>query len=388
MIKKIVLATLTIVNLFGVSQFESSQTCKVCHPVIYEEHFSSQHSKASIYKDPVHKAIWDKHPAKAKEKYKCAKCHTPNDKKIITALKDGGSALPEKNKAQLEGVSCTSCHNIKNVEHHAKANKNIITPSKKKLFAARASERDNADKSYKTKSSWFGMVNEKSGSPFHDIDFTNDNFYNGNVCTGCHSHKQNNHQFDICNMDLDKNKNSEKENCITCHMPKVQGSFSTLMNSATHRYHGFTGSIHKPDMLSKYVDLKLKKTANGFDIIITNNANHDLLLHPLRVGELQVNIKRDSKTINLTPVKFTRVIGKDDKPSMPWVADMVVKDNQIKAKEARVVHFKEKLISGDSVEIKLGHHIVNPKAAKKLGLDTHKNLTKFTLFKQENVTIE
>ena len=386
--KLALIISVIFINLFGVSQFESSQTCKVCHPVIYEEHFSSQHSKASIFKDPIHKAIWDKHPAKAKEKYKCAQCHTPNDKKIITALKNGTSALPEKNKAQLEGVSCASCHNIKNVEIHAKANKNIITSSQKKLFAARASERNNADKSYKTKSSWFGMVNEKSGSPFHDIDFTNENFYNGNVCTGCHSHKQNNHQFDICNMDLAKNKNSEKENCITCHMPKVQGSFSTLKSSPTHRYHGFTGSIHKPQMLTKYVDLKLKKTTNGFDVVITNKANHDLLLHPLRVGELQVTIKRDDKNIDLSPVKFIRVIGKNSKPSMPWVATKVLKDNQIKAKETRVVHFNKKLLSGDSVEIKLGHHIVNPKAAKKLGLDGDKKLTKFTLFKKEIITIK
>ena len=73
---------------------------------------------------------------------------------------------------------------------------------------------------------------------------------------------------------------------------------------------------------------------------------------------------------------------------MPWVATKVLKDNQIKAKETRVVHFNKKLLSGDSVEIKLGHHIVNPKAAKKLGLDGDKKLTKFTLFKKEIITIK
>ncbi len=385
MIKYLLFFSFTILNLFAISQFESSQTCKVCHPIIYNEHFNSAHSKASVFKDPIHNAVWNIHPAKAKEKYKCAKCHTPNDKTIITALKDGTSALPKRNKAQQEGVSCASCHNIKDVETHVKANKNIITSSKKKLFSARVSEKNNADKKYSLKITWLGTT--RNGSPFHDIDFTNKNFYNGNVCTGCHSHKQNEHKLDVCNMNLHKNKNTEKENCITCHMPEVQGSFSTLKSSKTHRYHGFTGTMHKPHMLTKYVKLELKQTLDGFDIIITNKANHDLLLHPLRVGELQINIQRDTKKIKLKPVKFIRIIGKYNKTSMPWMATKVLKNNQIKAKEKRVIHFKKKLLIGDNVEIKLGHHIVNPKAAKKLGLDTHKKLTRFTLFKQKNITI-
>jgi hypothetical protein len=388
MIKKIVLSCVGVVSLFAVSQFESSQTCKVCHPVIYQEHFSSAHRQASIYSDAVHKAIWDKHPAKKKEKYKCAKCHTPNDKEIISALKSGASALPKDNKAQKEGVSCASCHNIKDVEVHAKANKNIITTSKKKLFSAREGEKTNSNKSYTVKTSMFGMVTEKSGSPFHDIDFTNEIYYNGKVCTGCHSHKQNSHQFDVCNMDLKNNTNDEKENCITCHMPEVQGSFSTSKSSKTHRYHGFVGSMHKPHLLAKYVEFKLSKTDNGFDITVVNKANHDLLLHPLRVGELRVSIMRDKNEIKLNPVKFIRAIGKDSKPSMPWVATEIVKNTQIKAKESRVVHFDTQLKSGDSLEIRLGHYIVNPKAAKKLGLTEHKNLSKFTLFKKENISIK
>lgn len=387
--KKIIFTILFSVNtIFAVSQFESSQTCQVCHPVIYEEHYSSAHRKSSIYSDAIHKTIWDKHPLKAKKKYKCAKCHTPNDKKIINSLASNKPSLPQINKAQKEGVSCVSCHNITDVEIHAKTNKNIITTDKKKLYSARSSERGNSDKKYEVKTSWLGMITKKSGSPFHDIDFTNENYYNGNVCIGCHSHKQNGHKFDVCNMEIKKNHKQNSDNCITCHMPKIQGSFSTSNSSKTHRYHGFVGSMHKPQMLSKYVVFELNKLPNGFDITITNKASHDLLLHPLRKGELRVSITRDAKEIKLPVVNFKKIIGRDSHPTMPWIANEVIKDTQIKANESRKIHFDKTLKSGDSIDIRLGHYIVNPKAAKKLGLDTNKEFTKFTLFKHENVNVK
>jgi len=388
MIKTALVILFSISTVFAVSQFESSQTCKVCHPVIYEEHSSSAHSKSSIYSDPIHKAVWDKHPLKAKEKYNCAKCHTPNDKRVIDALELSQPALPELNKAQEEGISCVSCHNIKDVELHSTTNKNIITTDGKKLYSARSGDKENSNKKYEIKTSWFGLVTEKSGSPFHDIDFTNENYYNGNVCIGCHSHKENAHQFDVCNMDIEKNDKEPKDNCITCHMPELQGSFSTSKSSKTHRYHGFTGSKHKPQMLAKYVTFELKKESKYFEITITNKANHDLLLHPLREGELRVVITRDSKEIALTPIKFIKTIGKDGKATMPWVANEVIVDTQIKAFESRKIHFDYALKSGDGVDIRLGHYIVNSKVAKNLGLQNHNELTKFTLFKQESIDVK
>jgi hypothetical protein len=378
---------LIVINVSALSQFESSKVCQKCHPTIYKEHFSSSHRKASIHNDEIHKAVWDKHPLKQKKMYKCAKCHTPNDRAMIVSLKDGRKAMPKDNKAQQEGVSCVSCHNIKSVEKHAKSNKNIITNDKKKLYSARESEKSNKRKSYSIKSSWFGMVREESGSPFHDIDFSNENYYNANVCIGCHSHKQNAHKLEVCTMELDKNPNTTAENCITCHMPKVQGSFTTLSDSKTHRYHGFVGTMHKPKMLSKYVEFGFEKKANGFDITVQNLANHALLLHPLRVGELRVNIISQTDRVKLKPVKFMRLIGKDSKPSTPWVADEVVKDNQLKAKEKRVIHFDTNVKSGDVVEVQLGHYTVNPKMAKKLGIN-NKELTTFKLFKKEKFSVK
>ena len=382
--KKIFFLTLiSFVTLFAEVSFTSSLVCKTCHPIIYDEHYNSSHRNSSIYNDPVHKAIWDRHPLKKKEKYGCAKCHTPTDTKLLKKLALKKPALPQKSEIQTEqAIACVYCHSIKSIELHEKSNKNILTTKDKTFFSARDGQEKNSELSYKLQSSKLGLLTKESGSPFHKIDFTNENFYNGNICLGCHSHKQNSHAFKVCNTQS-QIKNTKKENCITCHMPKIQGSFTTLKNTKTHRYHGFTGVSNKPQMLSKYVKISLKKSNNGFDILIKNEANHQLLLHPLRVGELRVSIIRDKKVMKLARKKFVRVIGKDGKPTVPWLANSIVKDNHIKAKESRAIHFKEILKSGDIIEVQLGHYKVNPKVAKKLGLTAYKDLTKFTLFKKE-----
>ena len=389
MIKSIVALSISAIALSASGNLDASMACKACHATIYSEFQNSPHKKASIYGDKVHKAIWDKHPAKAKEKYQCAKCHTPSDKKLMVSLEKGESALPQNNSIQnTQPISCAYCHQIKDVEKHSKANKNIMTSKPKTLYSARVGQKADNNVEYKEKTSWFGMVKETTGSPFHDIDFTNENFYSGKTCTGCHSHKQNSHKLAICDMEIGK-KNVTKETCISCHMPQVEGSFVHSKDSKTHAYHGFTGVLHKPQMLNKFVDLGFKKLADGFDITIKNSASHSLLLHPLRVGELKVSIIRANKEQKLESIQFKRVLSDDNNTAtMPWLATKVFQDNHIKAGEVRKINFKSNVQKGDVIEVKLGHYTVNPKVAPKLGLDKEKDLTTFRLFKKERFIVK
>ncbi len=367
------------------SDFERSETCKTCHPVIYDEFYDSSHRKSSIHTDPVHKAVWDQHPLKEKEKYSCAKCHTPADIALMNQLEAGKSAIPQDNKIQREeGISCVYCHAIERVETHAKANRNILTDKKRVMFSAREGKEGEEDVSFSMKSSFFGLMTEKSGSPYHKIDYTNKGFYDGKMCMGCHSHKQNSAHFSVCETEIESDA-ADENNCISCHMPMVQGSFSTVKESQTHRYHGFSGVANKPKMLSEYIGLTLKKEAEGFAITIKNEANHAFLLHPLRLAQLRVSVQRDGVTTKLDSHSFARVIGKDGKPAMPWLADSVIRDNQIQAKESRVVSFAYGLKAGDTVEAQIGFYAVNPKAAKKLQIEG--DPAKFTLLKKERFSI-
>ncbi len=342
------------------SATDDTSTCKRCHPTIYNEFQTSFHKKSSIKDDKVHAAVWNKHPAKAKGKYKCAKCHTPNNEKH-------------------EGITCISCHTITTIESHPKTNKNIYETKPKTFYSA---EKGMEDKKviYHEKSSWFGLVKETTGSPYHDIDYTNENFYTGKVCMGCHSHKQNGKGFSVCQTDK-AGAEDKKSNCITCHMPKVKGSATSIRQSKTHAFHGFAGVRNRPEMLEKYVELDFKKESKGFTIMVENKAPHNLLTHPLRVVQLKTSLKRAGKTEALKTETFVKVIGTNNKPSMPWLVTQVVKDNMIKAKEKRVITFEKELHSGDEIESILGYYIVNPKAAAKLGLEKEKKLTSFTVLK-------
>ena len=348
------LLVLWSIPLLATDKIEKATTCKACHPIIYNEFQESFHKKSSINEDEIHKAVWDKHPAKAKGAYKCAKCHTPQNK-------------------SHQGITCVTCHTITDVKTHSMSNENIYETKPKTLYSA---EKGNENKKviYKEKSSWFGMINKTIGSPYHDIDYTNKNYYTGKMCMGCHSHKKNSHKFDVCTTDI-SGATDKESNCITCHMPKVEGTSTTIRKSKTHAFHGFAGARNAPEMLSKYVDLTYKRLDKGFEITVHNNTPHPLMSHPLRVVELRTTLKRDSKSEALKEHTFIKVIGTDNKPSMPWLATQVIKDTMLKAKEKRVVSFDRELKDGDEVGVVLGYRVVNKKAGEKLGLD--KSLSEF-----------
>ncbi len=362
------------------SKIAENQTCKACHPKIYKEYLGSMHKNASIYSDVIHKAVWDLHPLKKKGDYSnCAKCHTPSDKELIA---NGGKLV--ENKTQLnEPISCQYCHKIESIQKHKKANKNIITQKEKTFFAA-DKERKGQKVEFKEESSFFGLFTKTIGSPYHDIDYSNEGYYSGDVCMGCHSHKQNGNDFTIC--DLEVKKGDSKDTCISCHMPEVKGALANQKATKTHHFHGATALVTKPSLLSKYIILSLDKNEKGFDISLQNMANHTLVPHPLRLAKLRVSILRDGKTITLEDKIFVKVIGKDGKPSFPWLADSIIKDTTIKAFENRVVKYETPLKKGDEVIVEFGYHIVNPKVAKKLKI-TDEKAVKFTILKKEKFGI-
>jgi hypothetical protein len=353
--------------------------CKTCHPKIYKEYQTSHHANASIYKDEIFSAIWKKHPASKENNFVCKKCHTPSDHKLMS-----GEKKLEKNDIQLtEPISCQHCHMIESVEKHTKANKNILT-TKKKTFYATDPEKKGTKLEFKEESSFFGLMTKKVGSPYHDIDYSNENYYTGDSCMGCHSHKQNGKDFTICDLEVKQSKSGDT--CVTCHMPKVTGSIANQKDTKTHAFHGVTSLTQNPKLLSKYILLDLKKSEKGFNISLQNMANHTLVPHPLRLAKLKVTIKRAGKTIEVKPKTFVKVIGTAGKPAFPWLADSIIKDTSIKAYETRNITFDTSLQKGDRVTVEFGYHIINPKIAKKLQLKD-KSLSKFVILSKKQFSI-
>jgi hypothetical protein len=371
------LALMTLCTLLSAQEGLENRTCKACHPKIYQEYKDSIHSKASIFSDPIHRAVWDKHPAKAKGNYNCAKCHTPSDH----ALLEKKAPLQENAIQQTEPISCQQCHRIESIEKHSKSNTNILTKKKKYFFAADTALKGQVIK-FKEESSFFGLFTKTTGSPYHTIDYSNELFYNGDVCMGCHSHKENGKGFIVC--DLEVKQGNSKETCISCHMPKVAGPLANQKVSGKHAFHG--NNIHSgtPKTLTKYLHLDLAPNDQGFTVSIKNDATHTLFPQPLRLAQLRVSIEREGKTITLEPHSFARVIGTDGKPAMPWLADSVLSDTTIKALETRQIAFDTPLKKGDEVLIEFGYYAVNPKVAEKLGLDK-KQAGDFSVLKKKRI---
>lgn len=380
--KILLFMTFAILNLFA-NEFVKSSTCKGCHPVIYSEFYESSHRKSSTFEDPIHKAIWDLHPNKKDEKYTCAKCHTPTDLELLENIKNGKKALPKKNEVQTqEAISCAYCHSIKDIKEHSKVNDNVITLREKVFYSANEENRNIENKGFKDEVSFFGMMKKKSGSPFHKIDYSNKGFYTGKMCMGCHSHLQNENKFDLCSVEMEGTKD-EEDNCITCHMPKIKGSATSIKITKTHTFHGFASASTNQDLLAKYIKIEFKQNKDFFEISIKNKSSHNLFLQPLRVAQLRVNVLRGKETIKLPVKSFVRIIGKDGKPTMPWLANSEVKNNMIKANELRVIKYDFKLNKEDQIEVVFGYYKVNPKMIKKLKLENHKDSTEFNVLKSE-----
>ncbi len=348
--------------------FAPNSACKDCHPKIYDEYTASQHQHSTIFKDPIHASVWQKHPQHLKkQQYGCGKCHTPASNNLDAMITKGQKALPDADNAtQNEGISCAYCHRIKSMELHAKSNTNVIDEKEKR---------------------YYGTLRSHIDSPYHEIATEgNEHMASGNVCVGCHSHKRNKWGLNVCSTNIDNELDGA--NCVSCHMPQVEGSISSLNETKKHAFHGFPGSHSHAGMLAKYIDISMIRNINDFIINIDNRTSHALLLHPLRLAVLNVTVIRDGKRTELSPVHFARVIGKDGKPAMPWVADKEIENSMIQHNEKRAVTFDHKLKKGDSVEAVLGYYLVNPKVIAQLKLQEYKPATELNILKSTSFTVE
>ncbi|MCD6173097.1 MAG: hypothetical protein J7J96_04800 [Sulfurimonas sp.] len=349
----------------AVHTFAPSSDCKECHTKIYDEYYTSMHANSTPQKDPIHGSVWGMHPKNLKfEQYTCGKCHTPTANNLDDMLTKGKKALPmANNETHQTGISCAYCHRIKSIELHSKpSNTNIISKQEK---------------------NYYGTLKDNIDSPYHGIITEgNEHMANGNVCIGCHSHKKNKRGLNVCSTNI-KNE-MDGANCVSCHMPKVEGSISELHKTKKHSFHGFAGAHFHSNMLTKYVDISLLREINDFIINIDNRTSHALLLHPLRMAVLKVSVTRKNKTIKLKDEVFVRVIGHNGKPAMPWKASKTLKDTMIQANEKRVVKYDFKLKKNDKVNVVLGWYLVNPKALKSLKLQDKKIATEFHEFKKKS----
>jgi len=352
---------LLLLPLVLMAKFATNQSCKSCHPDIFNEYQKAMHSHATIFKDPIHKAAWEISPAYKKRQYTCGRCHTPADTTLIGALDHNLTMVPDINSTSggNDAVSCAYCHRIQVIKHGEKENQNIINQKEK---------------------SFFGNLKDPMENQFHK-NAKNRNFKNGNVCIGCHSHYRNDYGVNVCS--TNSNHELDSANCVSCHMPKVDGSPSVLKKRKTHAYHGFAGIHNDIGMLSKYVSIEMLRGIDRFFIAINNKSPHALTLHPMRVMQMKVFVVRDHNVTKFPPKNFVRIIGSDGNLTSPWNAKEIIKNTSIKGNEKRVSTYMYALQTGDIINVEVGYYLLSKSIAKSLNLQDDKELNKFILLKQQ-----
>ena len=371
--KFLILFVLSGFAFAGNMHFEKNQKCSECHPAIYKEYKTSQHGKATIFKDPIHGAVYDKHPQHwKKEKYRCGACHTPTADNLSELLAPNNGVIPDAdNETQNEAVACAYCHRIEDTVHGKAFHKNVVSKEGKVYF----SNKSNPGK-----------------SPFHGIKTKKSIYKDGKMCMGCHTRKSNMKGFNVCETDI--NPKATKKNCIECHMHKVDGPPATQSKRKQHTFHGFPGLHGDLTNLSQYIGMEI--TANDdkkmFTVTIDHDVPHSSLLHPIRMGLLEVTVKSGSETIKMETRKLVKVMGskkgKSPGPTPPWLATEILKDTRIPANSTKAYPYAWDLKSGDVITAKFGYLLVKKPALKKFDLQDNKEAKKFRIIKEKSFTVK
>lgn len=208
----------------------SAKECKTCHEVIYTQWKGSMHANSTALKDPIHGAFYkavmgnpEQEGIKKKGKYPvCLQCHAP------AAAKDGKTNLAAM-QVYNEGVNCVACHSISSFKGTKKAAGGLRLGTEAYEFSDTSLQGPGTNQ---TNSDWQHPMFKNTANP--EIFKTNA------VCMGCHDQRKNSNKVTLCQTGDEIATSDGNTNCLTCHMPTVNGKAD----------HSFLGG-HSAKMVSK-----------------------------------------------------------------------------------------------------------------------------------------
>lgn len=339
-------------------EFIQSEQCSVCHEEIYNEWKKSYHSKASALVDKAHASVSQAFSKSMEESgkdgnYHCGSCHAPMSTNL-KELMSGEAKLDGKDWTQSEGVGCAFCHRIDAVVQMPKFNQYRIT-----------------------KYNAFGVSYSPIDKLPHQV-VTSPIFASGEQCMGCHSHNINSNGVSICIM-----KEEGTDNCISCHMQRVEGPRATGSKTKTHLSHMISGA-HDIDMLREAVtmdsSLNTKDGKNILEITLTNNIKHSFpSTNPMRISYLKIKVL--DKNGHITWSNFTKSPMEDkhavffkafknqEKIGVPsWDATDVAFDTRLKAKEIRTINYPIISETKGKITIELVYRLFPQDALDSMGI--------------------
>jgi len=222
---------------FSVSDFQTSDDCKTCHPDQYNQWSRSMHSFTA--KDAKFFRDWaeEQHKRPNTGENFCAQCHLP-----IAFLADisvagystpdafQGSGLP----AQVtEAVSCSFCHSM------VQTSTSVHTDPALSGNAAAAAEYF----LYPGEGIQFGPIADPESNSYHESVYSP--IYNDSeVCLPCHNHIIRNKLIETTFSEWNSNSfvaMTGEPSCQSCHMQEYVGSAAVGSKERTLHNHSFAG---------------------------------------------------------------------------------------------------------------------------------------------------
>ena len=191
----------------------SAKECKTCHEDIYSQWKGSMHANSTALKDPIHGAFYkavignpEQEGIKKKGKYPvCLQCHAP------AAAIDGKTNLSAM-QVYSEGVNCVACHTISRFKGTKKAEGGLRLGTQAYEFSNTSLQGPGTNH---TTPDWQHPIFQNTANP--EIFKTNA------VCMGCHDQRKNSNKVALCQTGDEIATSDGDTNCLTCHMPTVNG---------------------------------------------------------------------------------------------------------------------------------------------------------------------
>jgi len=306
--------------------FPSSNKCKRCHERVFEEWEASPLSR-SIH-SPAFRAAFDEYLAFAgsKDKALCLRCHAPHVNEFIDQVQVFVAQVQSGDPA-IDGVGCTQCHLIKQVDR----------------------ARHPPVPKYEPGKTLFGPYKDFVQNLAHQ-SLELDLFRKSDLCLNCHLSVPAAANLGKAN-DLLGGWESSKaikagKECQTCHMPEQVGESANGENKRKVANHTFPGRIGK--LRQEAAKLEIETSVKGDQTKVTVKV-YSLVPHNLPTTHpawakvvLDLAIKgKNLKTVFAEQRVYGRVFAdaKGQKTSFDFMAVKVLEDTVLKPEETRVETF-------------------------------------------------
>lgn len=306
--------------------FPHSNKCKRCHERVFEEWEASPLSR-SIH-SPAFRAALDQYLSFSggKDKALCFKCHAPHINEFLDQVQTFVTQVQSGDPA-IDGVACSQCHLIKQVDRHSHPPVPKYEPGK----------------------TLFGPYKDFVPNLAHD-SMELDLFRKSLLCMNCHLSVPAADNIGKSNellgaWEVSQAAKSGKE-CQTCHMPEQVGESANGENKRKVANHTFPGRLGKLRQEAAKLEIQTDVKGDHTKVTVTVQSlvPHNLpTTHPAWVRVvLDLAIKgKNLKKVYGEQRNYGRVYAdaKGEKTVFDFAAVKVLEDTVLKPEETRVETF-------------------------------------------------